>query len=129
MQLVTDPIIMAATAQNNIACPFGQNAALLCDKGDEMRLCVSLQMRQIAPIKSHTTIVERMQSKIAKSTLNLVLCNSISEHPAHVGAGALTCPAERSSDMLDLSSLRQRRRRASLACPDVGVWAYVIGSE
>ena len=45
-------------------------------------------------------------------------------HPSpgknHVGAGALTRPVERSS-----TTLFVQKRRAALARPDEGVWAYV----
>src|SRR5581483_8442358 len=57
LELVPNAIIVTATIQNNIARPIRQDHPMLGDEGDKVRLCVTLQVRQVAAIEGHREIV------------------------------------------------------------------------
>jgi hypothetical protein len=50
VEFVLLAVIMAARRQGNVASPIRRNPPQSCDKRDEMRLEIPLQMRQIAPV-------------------------------------------------------------------------------
>ena len=50
-------VIVPAAIEDDLPRPVGQNAAILRDKRDEMRLIVPLQMRQVSAVESHQDIL------------------------------------------------------------------------
>ena len=53
MEIVFSSVVMGTARKDNIAVRIGQHSAILRHKCNEVRLVVTLQVRQIATIKAH----------------------------------------------------------------------------
>ena len=56
-QVISFVVIVHAAIERDLTRPIRQYAAMFRNEGDEMRLVIALQMRQIATIESHQTFL------------------------------------------------------------------------
>src|SRR5271155_3706014 len=55
VQIVANGVIMANRLEHHVARPFRQGPSIFGDERDKVPLTISLQMRQVAPVKRHTS--------------------------------------------------------------------------
>src|SRR5439155_7411353 len=56
-QVVSLGVIMLAAIEHDLSRPFCQDSPILRNECDEVRLAIALQMRQVAAIKGHETLL------------------------------------------------------------------------
>jgi hypothetical protein len=69
VQIVLCVVVMAAAGKDNAPVLIGQYSAILGHKRDEVRLVVTLQVRQITTIKAHNCEFENLLFRLARTVI------------------------------------------------------------
>jgi hypothetical protein len=56
VQVISDPMIVEAARENDVAGPVWQDAAIPGHEGDEVRFIVTLQVREDAAVEGHDSV-------------------------------------------------------------------------